>query len=134
MQAAKRPRAVIKALLLDQRVVAGLGNIYADEVLFAASVHPLRTAATLTEAEHKRLAAAMTNILAEAIDKRGTTFRDYQNFLRVFQKQGEPCPHCGTPIERIKVTGRSSFFCPRCQVPPVAKKANVYRQSGDFRQ
>ncbi len=119
------PKAKIKAVLLDQTVVAGLGNIYADEVLFAAGVHPERPAAGITEAEAARLAAAMREILTEAIANRGTTFHDYvdgdnrrgdyQAMLRVFQKQGEPCPNCGQPIERVRVAGRSSCFCPRCQ-------------------
>ena len=121
----KRPRALVKAVLLDQHIVAGLGNIYADEVLFRAGVHPERRVAGLTAEEDEKLAAAMREILTAAIENRGTTFRDYvdgnnqkggyQNLLRVFQKKGEPCPNCGTPIERIKVAGRSSYFCPKCQ-------------------
>ena len=125
---AKRPRAMVKAALLDQHIVAGLGNIYADEVLFAAGVHPERPIGSLTAEEDSKLATAMQQILANAIANRGTTFRDYvdgnnekggyQNFLQVFQKKGQPCPNCGCTIERIKVAGRSSFFCPVCQHPP----------------
>lgn len=121
----KRPKAQVKAVLLDQHVVAGLGNIYADEVLFRAGIHPERKIAALTAADDERLAAAMREILTAAIANRGTTFRDYvdgnnqkggyQQLLQVFQKQGEPCPNCGAPIERIKVAGRSSYFCPCCQ-------------------
>ena len=124
-QLARHPKAKLKAVLLDQTVVAGLGNIYADEVLFRAGVHPERSAAGLTPAEEKRLTAAMREILTEAIASRGTTFRDYvdgnnqrggyQEQLKVFQKQGEPCPDCGHIIERIRVAGRSSGFCPHCQ-------------------
>lgn len=121
----KRPKAMVKAALLDQRVVAGLGNIYADEVLFRAAIHPERPVGTLTAEEDERLVAAMRHILTEAIEMRGTTFRDYvdgnnqkggyQNLLKVFQKNGLPCPVCGTPIERVRVSGRGTHFCPRCQ-------------------
>lgn len=121
----RRPNLAVKAALLDQRVVAGLGNIYADEVLFRAGVHPERRVGSLTADEDERLAAAMREILTEAIANRGTTFRDYvdgnnqrgsyQNLLKVFQKNGEPCPVCGTPIERTVVVGRGTHFCPHCQ-------------------
>lgn len=121
----RRPNLSVKAALLDQRVVAGLGNIYADEVLFRAGIHPERRVGSLTPDDDERLAAAMRDILTEAIANRGTTFRDYvdgnnqkgsyQNLLKVFQKKGEPCPVCGTPIERIVVTGRGTHFCPHCQ-------------------
>lgn len=121
----RRPRCLVKAALLDQHMVAGLGNIYADEVLFQAGVHPERTLGSLTAEENQRLAAAMQDILQASIAQRGTTFRDYvdgnnqkggyQEFLRVFQKSGQPCPNCGEEIQRIKVAGRSSYFCPHCQ-------------------
>lgn len=126
-QIANRKNARVKSVLLDQRVVAGLGNIYADEVLFRAAVHPERRIGSLTAAENERLAEAMHDILQDAISKRGTTFRDYvdgnnqrgsyQQQLQVFQKAGEKCPRCGTVIERIRVAGRSSCFCPECQKP-----------------
>lgn len=121
----RRPKMLVKAGLLDQTMVAGLGNIYADEVLFQAGVHPERTLGSLTEAENQRLAQAMREILQASIAQRGTTFRDYvdgnnekggyQEFLRVFQKLNQPCPNCGEQIQRIKVAGRSSYFCPHCQ-------------------
>ncbi len=124
-QIAGRKKARIKSVLLDQQVVAGLGNIYADEVLFRAKVHPERTAGSLTAEENARLVVAMRDILQEAIKNRGTTFRDYvdgnnqrgsyQEHLQVFQKAGEACPRCGAIIERIKVGGRGSCFCPECQ-------------------
>lgn len=126
-QTVRRKNARIKAVLLDQRVVAGLGNIYADEVLFRAGVHPERKVGSLTREENMRLAEAMRDILRDAIRMRGTTFRDYvdgnnqrgsyQELLQVFQKAGEKCPRCGAVIERIKVAGRSSCFCPECQKP-----------------
>lgn len=121
----RKQKSNAKGTLLDQHIVAGLGNIYVDEVLFAAGVHPERKVAALTHEEICSLVAAMKHILAVAIENRGTTFRDYvdgnnekgdmQNFLQVFLKEGEPCPKCGAIIKRIKVAGRSSYFCPECQ-------------------
>ncbi|MCX7671395.1 MAG: bifunctional DNA-formamidopyrimidine glycosylase/DNA-(apurinic or apyrimidinic site) lyase [Anaerolineae bacterium] len=118
-------RAAIKAVLLDQRVVAGVGNIYADEALFVAGLHPLRPAADLTATEVGRLCEALQFVLRESIAARGTLLRDYrtpygqdgayQNRLRVYRQAGQPCSRCGTPIERIRVTQRSTHFCPRCQ-------------------
>jgi formamidopyrimidine-DNA glycosylase len=120
-----RRRGAIKALLLNQEIVAGLGNIYADEALFLAGIHPLRSGASLTSGEIERLHAAIRQVLGEAIGERGTTLRDYrppygqigayQNELRVYQKTGQPCPRCGTPIQRIRVTQRSTHYCPHCQ-------------------
>ena len=118
-------RVAIKALLLDQTVVAGVGNIYADEALFMAGIHPLRPASSLTGDEIVRLRDAIRAVLQESIDERGTLLRDYrtpygqdgayQNRLRVYQQTGQPCPRCGTSIERIRVTQRGTHFCPRCQ-------------------
>ena len=118
-------RVAIKALLLDQTVVAGVGNIYADEALFMAGIHPLRPACSLTGDEIARLCDAIRVVLQESIDERGTLLRDYrtpygqdgayQNRLRVYQQTGLPCPRCGTSIERIRVTQRGTHFCPRCQ-------------------
>ena len=118
-------RAAIKALLLDQTVIAGLGNIYADEALFLAGIHPLRPGGSLSDDEVRRLHEAIRQVLAEAIGQRGTTLRDYrppygaqgafQNQLRVYQQTGQPCSRCGTSIQRIRVTQRSTHFCPSCQ-------------------
>jgi formamidopyrimidine-DNA glycosylase len=118
-------RGAIKAVLLDQTVVAGLGNIYADEALFLAGIHPLRSAAGLAADEIARLHAAIRLVLREAIGNRGTTLRDYrppygqagqhQEHLRVYRQAGQPCPTCGTPIRRIRVGQRSTHFCPCCQ-------------------
>lgn len=120
-----RRRVAIKAVLLDQTTVAGVGNIYADESLFRAGIHPLRKAATLNREEAERLYLSLREVLEEAINKRGTLLRDYrtpygedgyfQNDLRVYGKWGKPCPTCGSPIERIRVTQRSTHFCPHCQ-------------------
>jgi formamidopyrimidine-DNA glycosylase len=121
-------RVAIKPLLLDQTVIAGVGNIYADEALFLAGIHPRRPAADLTGAEIGRLCEAIRFVLRESVEARGTMLRDYrtpygqegayQNRLRVYQQTGQLCPRCGAPIERIRVTQRSTHFCPRCQPAP----------------
>lgn len=118
-------RATVKSLLLDQTLVSGLGNIYVDEVLFAAGVHPSRKADTLGETETRGIHAAILDILGRAIEHRGTTFDSYhdafgetgkfQNYLRVFAREGEPCPVCETNIVKLKVAGRGTHVCPRCQ-------------------
>ncbi len=118
-------RAPVKALLLDQNLIAGLGNIYADEALYLAGIHPLRPGASLTPDEVSRLHAAIRSVLAESIAQRGTMLRDYRtpygpdgaykSRLRVYGQPGRPCPRCATPIERIRVAQRSTHFCPRCQ-------------------
>ncbi|MEO8083678.1 MAG: bifunctional DNA-formamidopyrimidine glycosylase/DNA-(apurinic or apyrimidinic site) lyase [Ardenticatenales bacterium] len=120
-------RGRLKPLLLDQTFVAGLGNIYADEALFAAGLHPLRTADTLTDAEVGRLHGAIRDVLAKGVALRGTSFSaggyrdltgnlgEMQGTLAVFRRTGQPCPRCSTPIERLVVGGRSTHVCPRCQ-------------------
>jgi len=120
-----RRKAPIKAVLLDQRALAGLGNIYADEALFAARIHPLRRADALSEAGNRRLHRSIRRVLRDALDNRGASFRDYvdgagregrhQFHVKVFRRTGQPCYLCGAEIERIKVGGRSTHFCPRCQ-------------------
>lgn len=117
--------APIKSLLLDQRIVAGIGNIYADESLFRARIHPRRPAGSLNPEEIEALTQAIKTVLQQAIAEMGTTLRDYrrpdgsvgsfQNSLQVFRRTGEPCPSCGAPIQRIIVGGRSTHFCPREQ-------------------
>jgi formamidopyrimidine-DNA glycosylase len=118
-------RAPLKSVLLDQRAIAGIGNIYADEALFAARIHPLRLAAGLSEAEAKRLHRAVRRVLNDALGNRGSSFRDYvdaagregthQLRVKVFRRTGQPCYVCRTEIARIKVGGRSTHFCPHCQ-------------------
>lgn len=120
-QALAGRKAPIKSLLLDQRLVAGLGNIYADEALFRARIHPLRPGGNLTSAEIAGLVEAIREVIAQAVADMGTTLRDYhrpdgsvgrfQNRLQVFRRQGQPCPLCGAPIQRIVVGGRSTHFC-----------------------
>jgi formamidopyrimidine-DNA glycosylase len=118
-------RAQIKPLLLDQKVVSGIGNIYVDEILYDARLHPRRKANTLYEGEWKALYDAIRSNLAAGVEHRGTTvrlFRDvlnrpgeHQNHLRIFEKQGKPCPGCEGRVVREKVSGRPSHFCPACQ-------------------
>ncbi|NMB02822.1 MAG: DNA-formamidopyrimidine glycosylase [Firmicutes bacterium] len=115
----------IKGLLLDQTKIAGIGNIYADESLFLAQVHPERAANSLDGQEIKRLHKAIKDVLQVAIDNQGTTFRDYrtgygqegsfQNLLQIYGKKGEKCPRCGVDLEYKKVVGRTSHYCPACQ-------------------
>lgn len=118
-------KRAIKPLLLDQTIVAGLGNIYVDEALFAAKIHPLRIANSLNETEVSRLHDSIIKVLGDAVEAGGTTIRTYQNALgeagsfqvklSVYGKKGIPCTRCGTPIEKIKVAQRGTHFCPNCQ-------------------
>jgi len=117
----------IKALLLDQRMIAGLGNIYCDEALHAAGVHPLTRSDTLGEHDARRLLRAIKATLRKAIRYNGSTLTDYrqadgsagsfQRLHRVYRREGKPCRKCGTTIVRITVSGRSSHLCPTCQPP-----------------
>ncbi|ADL11919.1 DNA-formamidopyrimidine glycosylase [Acetohalobium arabaticum] len=118
-------RGRIKPLLLNQKFLAGLGNIYVDEALFISQIHPLRTADTLTDQEIKKLYQAIQQVLAEGIEHRGTTKWDYvdasgeagsyQNYLRVYDRKGEECNRCAAILKKIKVGGRGTYFCPQCQ-------------------
>ena len=121
-------KASIKGLLLDQSVIAGLGNIYVDEVLFAAGVHPTRKADTLSPEEIQKIHASTRDILGRAVELRGTTFDSYhdafgetgkfQHQLQVFTRSGDPCPKCGTEITKSRVAGRGTHACPTCQPIP----------------
>ena len=115
----------VKLLLLDQARIAGIGNIYASEILHHARIDPRRRAGTLTLAEWTAVAPEIVAVLSEAIDRMGTTFSMYRTIwgesgqygeqLRVYDRAGEPCRDCGTPIRRIIQAQRSTFFCPACQ-------------------
>lgn len=115
----------VKAALLDQSFVAGLGNIYADEALWRAGVRPMRRADTLTKKEAAALRAAARDVMQESIAVGGTTFQhfvdtdgqtgNFTQFLNVFGKQGTPCPRCGKPIVKTRVAGRGTHYCPGCQ-------------------
>jgi formamidopyrimidine-DNA glycosylase len=120
-----RRRAPLKALLLDQAVVAGVGNIYADESLFRARVRPDRSGESLSRQAAGRLRRAMEEILREAIENRGSSVIDYrdalgeagrqQERLSVYGRAGEPCPRCGTPLVQTRLAGRTTVYCRRCQ-------------------
>jgi formamidopyrimidine-DNA glycosylase len=118
-------RAAVKSVLLDQRVVAGLGNIYADEALWRARINPLRPAASLDRGEARRVHRAIREALRVGIERQGSTLSEYstpegsrgrmQEEFRVYGRDGEPCPRCRTPIAKARVGGRGTWFCPRCQ-------------------
>jgi formamidopyrimidine-DNA glycosylase len=120
-----RRRAPLKAVLLDQRVVAGLGNIYADEALWRARLNPLRQANGLSDEELGRLVRALRTSLRTGIARQGSTLRDYaapdgaagsmQDEFRVYGRDGESCPRCHTTIAKTRVGGRGTWFCPHCQ-------------------
>lgn len=121
----QKSRSKIKSFLLNQKQISGLGNIYADEALAAAGIHPQRPAAQLTVAESGRLYTAINQVIADGIRDGGTTFRDYrdgngdkghhQEHLLVYGRAGQACSACGTAIEKIEVGGRGTHFCPKCQ-------------------
>jgi len=118
----------LKALLTDQRVVAGIGNIYADEILWGAGLRFDRSSETLSSQEVRRLYRSMVEVLQDAIKHRGSSLADeqyrdlhgvmgeYQHQHKVYDREGEACRRCRSPIERLKFNGRSTFFCPQCQV------------------
>ena len=123
--ALSRSKKPIKPYLLEQTLVVGLGNIYVDEALWRARIHPARPADSLKPAEVKRLREQIIEVLQHGIEKRGSTIRTYRNalgedgtmqdFLQVYGKTGQPCARCGSPIERIKLGGRGTHLCPHCQ-------------------
>lgn len=124
-KACQKTRRNIKAVLLDQSIVVGLGNIYVDEALFRAQIHPTQKANTLTKKALEQLYTEIISTLQEAVDKGGSTVRSYvdsQGDMGMFQlnhyvygKKGEPCQQCGSEIERIVVAQRGTHFCPQCQ-------------------
>jgi formamidopyrimidine-DNA glycosylase len=124
----RRRRARLKSLLLDQTFIAGVGNIYADEALWRARLHPLRRADTLSDDEVGRLHRAVRAALREGLAGGGASYRDYVDpdgepglaaeRMRVYRRTGEPCFRCGRPIQRIVVGQRATHFCPRCQPAP----------------
>ena len=121
----RRSRTSIKAALLDQTVIAGVGNIYADESLWGAKIHPSRLVGDITDDEFKRLYTELRTVMNIAIEKGGSTDKNYVNaegkrgsylsFARVFRREGKPCPRCGTTIVKLRVAGRGTHICPYCQ-------------------
>lgn len=118
-------RAPVKTFIMDQANVVGVGNIYAAEALFAAGIHPLRAAGRIALPRWQRLAAAIRTVLAQAIERGGTTLRDFLNpdgapgyfeqELQVYGREGLPCRRCGTPLCSLRLGNRASVYCPRCQ-------------------
>jgi formamidopyrimidine-DNA glycosylase len=127
-----RRKGRLKTLLMDQAFVAGVGNIYADEALWRARLHPLRSAAGLNADQARRLHRAVREVLAEAIERRGSSVDDYlppqgpgtmQRFLNVYGRQGKACPRCGRPVRRVVINARSTHFCSWCQRLPLAERS-----------
>ncbi len=123
--AARRRKLPVKSFLMDQKAVAGIGNIYASEILYRAGIDPERPACSLNPAEWKKIAAVAARVLKKAVESRGTSVSDwqdlfashgeYQHHLQVYGRKGKPCAKCGGDIRRIVIAGRSTFFCPKCQ-------------------
>lgn len=124
----KRPKSSIKAVLLDQTIIAGVGNIYADEALFAARIHPATKVGAIARAALRRLFVELIAVLKLSIEKGGSTDRNYVNaegkkgsytsFAKVFRRDGQPCPRCGTILVKTRVAGRGTHICPVCQPKP----------------
>ncbi|HXD88459.1 MAG TPA: zinc finger domain-containing protein, partial [Urbifossiella sp.] len=122
----RRSARSLKAILLDQSVLAGVGNIYADEACSLAGLHPRRRGSSLTLAEADRLRESIEGVLKKAIAGRGSTIRDYvggsglrggyQNEFRVYGRTGEPCGDCSAAIRCMRLAGRASHYCPKCQL------------------
>ena len=121
----KRKKGKIKQVLMDQQVLAGIGNIYSDEILWQAKIHPFRDVSKLKEEELKKIYQAMREILPKAIELSGESISDFRRISgekgyfdkerKVYRREGEPCSRCGTRIKRVKLAGRSAHFCPKCQ-------------------
>ncbi len=127
---ARRQNSNIKAVLLDQTVLAGVGNIYADESLWGAKIHPLTLVKDLSDVQFKTLYKELIFVLKLAIEKGGSTDKNYVNaegkkgsymsFARVFRREGQACPRCGSTVEKTRVAGRGTHICPQCQKSPSA--------------
>lgn len=121
----KPRRRAVHTALLDQRIISGIGNIYASEALFRAGINPQRSAGTLNHVERRRLASSLHQLMLDALTHGGTTVSDYRRvddkpgdfrrFLQVYDRVGKPCRVCGTEIRRIRLNGRSAYYCPACQ-------------------
>ena len=136
----RRKNSPIKAVILDQKVICGLGNIYADEALYDARIHPETLAGNLTREQAEKLVKSAQKVMDASIDSGGSTMATYvradgtkgnylEKFAQVFRREGEPCRRCGTEIEKIKVAGRGTHFCPICQV--VSDNKNAYFQENE---
>jgi len=121
----KEKRGKVKQVLMDQTVIAGIGNIYSDEILFEAKIHPFKEIEKLSDKEFKRIYQATRKILSKAVEAKGESISDYRTLSgekggfdplrKVYRREGEKCSRCDTNIKRIKLAGRSAYFCPKCQ-------------------
>jgi formamidopyrimidine-DNA glycosylase len=135
---ARARTAPVKAFVLDQRRIAGVGNIYADEALFRARIHPLRPAGRLTGADWARVRDGIEEALSAGIEAKGASIDDFrhldgargsfQDLFLVHRRAGEPCPRCGHPIRKIVVGGRGTYVCERCQPKPRVRRARAGRR------
>jgi formamidopyrimidine-DNA glycosylase len=130
-------RGRLKTLLLNQAFLAGIGNIYADEALWRARLHPLRSASSLRPEQERRLYDAIRDVLAQAVERRGSSVDSYrspegagemQHYLNVYGRTGKPCPRCGRPTRRVVLNARSTHFCSWCQRLPAAQRAGAVRE------
>ena len=122
----QKKKGKIKQVLMNQEIIAGIGNIYSDEILWQAKIHPLKNVSKLTDEELKEIYQAMKEILAKAIKLGGESISDFRRISgergyfdkerKVYRREGEPCPRCGTKIKRTKLGGRSAHYCPNCQI------------------
>jgi len=130
-RAVEKRNAPIKAVILDQSTLAGMGNIYVDEALHLAKIHPARKASSLNKKQIETLHKAIIAVIETSLQFGGTSFSNYLNHLgvrgdylkhaRVFNRTGQPCPECGTPIQKVRVAGRGTHICPNCQKAPGGK-------------
>ena len=144
LAAATGRRAPIKAFLLDQRRVAGLGNIYVDEALWRAGIHPLREAGSLTLDEARRLCDSIVDVLHASLDSGGSSMRDYldtagrrgrfQDYWQVYKRAGQPCYRCSSEIVKIRVSGRGTHLCPVCQPAPTPHHPGPLLPQGEKRE
>jgi formamidopyrimidine-DNA glycosylase len=138
----RHKNSLVKATILDQSIICGLGNIYADESLFAAKIHPERRCGAVTREETEKLLKAACDVMDKSIASGGSTMATYvkadgtkgdylEKFAQVFHKEGTPCPRCGTKIIKIRVAGRGTHLCPHCQISPVNSEsgASVFSES-----
>lgn len=145
MSQLKKRRTSIKKALLEQDLIAGAGNIYVNDSLWMAKIHPETLTSQLDEAQSARLLQSLQEILRESITHRGSTLGDkmyidiygaegeHQNYFRVFGKNGQPCPRCQTIIEYIDIGGRGTFFCPKCQTKPGINNFNLQKSNEEPR-
>jgi formamidopyrimidine-DNA glycosylase len=134
-RSARGRKAPVKAFLLNQQMIAGVGNIYADEALFRARIHPLKPAGRLRGEELQRLRDSIVDVLEEGIESFGASIDRYrdangdegqmQNRFQIHLREGEPCPRCGSTVRKMRAAGRGTYFCPRCQRAPRPARAKV---------